>query len=151
MPNLRARELRWNMTNAERKLWWMLRRKQLAGFRFRRQATLGPYIADFFCAKAKLVVELDGATHTSDAQIVHDERRTRWIVTHGLRIVRFTNREVFEGADRVADAIYLAASAPFAALERGTFPHASRGEGKPRRATISAVSCAFLAYCPCIR
>jgi very-short-patch-repair endonuclease len=113
MPNLRARELRWNMTDAERKLWLILRRKQLAGFRFRRQATLGPYVADFLCAKTRLVVELDGASHTSDKQIAHDERRTRWMIAHGLRVVRFTNRELFENADRVADAIYLAASAPF--------------------------------------
>ena len=112
MPNIRARELRWNMTEAEQKLWQLLRRKQLAGFRFRRQATLGPYIADFFCAKARLVVELDGASHTSDKQIAHDERRTRWMIAHGLRVVRFTNREIFEDADRVADAIYLVASAP---------------------------------------
>jgi very-short-patch-repair endonuclease len=112
MPNIRARELRWNMTDAERRLWQLLRRKQLAGFRFRRQATLGPYIADFFCAKARLVVELDGASHTSDKQIAHDGRRTRWMIAHGLRVVRFTNREIFEDADRVADAIYLVASAP---------------------------------------
>ncbi len=112
MPNLRARELRRNMTEAEQKLWWLLRRKQLAGFRFRRQATLGPYIADFFCAKAKLVVELDGAPHTSDSQISHDDRRTRWMTANGLRVVRFTNREVFEDPDRIAAAIYLAASAP---------------------------------------
>jgi very-short-patch-repair endonuclease len=112
MPNLRARELRWNMTEPERKLWWLLRRKQLAGLRFRRQATLGPYIADFFCAKARLVVELDGASHTSDEQIAHDERRTRWLIKHGLRLVRFTNRELFEDPERIADAIYLAATAP---------------------------------------
>ena len=115
MPNLRARELRWNMTEAERKLWWILRRKQLAGFRFRRQAPIGPYVADFLCAKARLVVELDGVPHTKDGQIAHDERRTRWLVGHGLRVVRFTNREVFEDAERVADAIYLVASAPLPA------------------------------------
>jgi very-short-patch-repair endonuclease len=115
MPNLRARALRWNMTDAERKLWWTLRRKQLAGFRFRRQAPLGPYVADFLCAKARLVVELDGAPHTMDTQIAHDERRTRWLVEKGLRVIRFTNREVFEDTDRVADAIYLVASAPLPA------------------------------------
>ena len=113
MPNLRARELRWSMTEAERRLWQLLRRKQLAGFRFRRQATLGPYIADFFCSKARLVIELDGASHTSDKQIAHDERRTRWMISNGLRVVRFTNREIFEDADRIADAIYLMASPPF--------------------------------------
>jgi very-short-patch-repair endonuclease len=112
MPNLRTRELRWNMTEAERKLWRLLRRKQLAGFRFRRQATLGPSIADFFCPKARLVIELDGASHSADARIAHDEHRTRWLTRHGLRVVRFTNREVFENPDQAADAIYLAATAP---------------------------------------
>ena len=57
------------MTDAERKLWHLLRRKQLAGFRFRRQAPIGPYIADFFCPQTKLIIELDGAPHT-------DEERT---------------------------------------------------------------------------
>jgi very-short-patch-repair endonuclease len=100
------------MTEAERKLWWVLRRKQLAGFRFRRQAPLGPYIADFFCAKARLIVELDGAQHGTDEQIAHDERRTRWLEKRGFRVIRFSNSEVFKDEDRVADAIYLTASAP---------------------------------------
>ncbi len=112
LPNLRARELRWAMTEPERKLWWLLRRKQLAGLRFRRQAPLGPFIADFCCPKARLVVELDGASHTADEQIAHDERRTRWLAEHGLRVVRFTNRELFEAPARVADVIYRVATAP---------------------------------------
>ena len=112
MPNLRARQLRKTMTPAEQRLWRLLRHKRLAGLRFRRQAPLGPYIADFFCANAKLVVELDGASHTIDAQILRDEMRTRWMMRNGLRVVRFTNVEVFEDAERVADAIYIAATAP---------------------------------------
>jgi very-short-patch-repair endonuclease len=112
MARLRARELRWNMTQPERKLWWLLRRKRLPGFRFRRQAPLGPYIADFFCPKARLIVELDGASHTTDAQIDHDLRRTRWLEGRGFRVVRFTNRDVLERPDEVVDAIYLMASAP---------------------------------------
>ena len=112
MPNLRARTLRKNQTEAEKKLWWLLRRKQLAGFRFRRQVPLGVYIADFFCPKARLVVELDGAPHGYDLQIEHDRRRTDWMLARGIRVVRFANREVFEDPDRVMDAIYLVASAP---------------------------------------
>src|SRR5258706_89021 len=60
MPNTRARTLRWDMTDDERRLWALLRRKQLAGYRFRRQHPMGAYIADFFCPNAKLIVELDG-------------------------------------------------------------------------------------------
>ena len=56
----RARELRWSMTDAERRLWALLRRKKLAGYRFRRQAPVGPYIADFFCPAARLIIEVDG-------------------------------------------------------------------------------------------
>ena len=66
MPNLHARELRWNMTEAERKLWLLRGCKRLSGFRFRRQTTVGPYIADFFCRKARLIVELDGVPHTEE-------------------------------------------------------------------------------------
>ena len=75
MPNLRARELRWNMTDGERKLWSLLRRKKLSGFRFRRQATIGPYIADFFCPKARLIVELDGEPHSDEARMRRDAAR----------------------------------------------------------------------------
>ena len=115
------------MTEPERKLWWLLRRKQLVGLRFRRQAPLGPFIADFFYPKARLVVELDGASHTSDKQIADDARRTRWLTRHGLRVVRFTNRELFEDPDRVADAIYLAATPPSVAhFVRATFPQGGR-------------------------
>ncbi len=60
MPNLHARHLRRNMTDDERALWTMLRRKNFAGFRFRRQHPIGSYIADFFYPSAKLIVELDG-------------------------------------------------------------------------------------------
>ncbi|MGD0867536.1 MAG: DUF559 domain-containing protein [Rhizomicrobium sp.] len=112
MSIARARELRQNMTAAERRLWWMLRRKQLAGLRFRRQAPLGPYYADFFCPKAGLVVELDGPSHTSDRQIAHDEKRERWFESRGIRVLRISNREFFERPDDVADAIYRAATAP---------------------------------------
>jgi very-short-patch-repair endonuclease len=106
LPNLRARELRWNMTEAERKLWRLLRCKRLAGFRFRRQATLGPYIADFFCPKARPIVELDGSQHAEDEQVVHDEISTRWLNAHGCRVVRFWNVDVFKRPNDVVDVIY---------------------------------------------
>jgi very-short-patch-repair endonuclease len=110
VPNLRARELRWNMTEAERKLWLLLRRKQLSGYRFRRQATLGPFIADFFCPKAKLVVELDGSPHADDERQFRDQERTKWLEAHGCRVIRFWNADVFKRPDDVVDVIYRAAS-----------------------------------------
>jgi very-short-patch-repair endonuclease len=106
VPHLRARELRWNMTDAERVLWSLLRRKQLAGYRFRRQATLDPYIADFFCPKARVIVELDGSDHGRDDQRLRDEMRTRYLERNGCHVVRFWNRDVFMRPDEVVDAIH---------------------------------------------
>src|SRR6185436_20076549 len=70
----------------ERKLWWLLRRKQLSGFRFRRQATIGPYIADFFSPQAKLIIEVDGVRHTDEERIYRDRDRMRWLETRGYRV-----------------------------------------------------------------
>jgi very-short-patch-repair endonuclease len=94
------------MTEGERKMWLLLRCKRLAGFRFRRQATIGPSIADFICPKAKLVIELDGEPHSHDDQIHRDEIRTRWLEAHGCRVIRFWNIDVFKRPNDVAEAIY---------------------------------------------
>jgi very-short-patch-repair endonuclease len=67
MPITRSRQLRRDMRDDERRLWALLRRKQLAGCRFRRQQPMGIYIANFFCPNAKLIVELDGGQHSEDA------------------------------------------------------------------------------------
>ena len=96
------------MTEGERKLWSLLRRKQLAGFRFRRQAPIGPYIADFFCAQAKLIIELDGAPHTEEEQALRDIARTAWLETHGCRVMRIWNVDVFNRPTEVTEAIYQA-------------------------------------------
>ena len=96
------------MTEGERKLWWLLRRKQLAGFRFRRQAPIGPYIADFFCPEAKLIVELDGAPHADEEQAHRDAARTRWLEAHGSRVIRIWNADLFNRPVEVTEAIYQA-------------------------------------------
>jgi len=100
------------MTEGERKLWWLLRRNQLAGFRFRRQAPVGPFIADFFCPEAKLIIELDGAPHTEDEQTYRDAARTRWLEAHGCRVIRFWNTDVFRRPSEVTEAIYQALTHP---------------------------------------
>src|SRR4051794_17937758 len=87
----RAKELRSQMTEAECKLWTRLRGKKMAGLRFRRQETIGPYIADFYCSAAKLVVELDGGQHGNDETIAYDAARTRWLNDEGFRVLRFSN------------------------------------------------------------
>ncbi len=112
MANEFARHLRKNPTDAEHRLWRLLRHKRLAGFRFRRQQPIGPYIADFFCAPAKLIVELDGGQHYSMLRMKHDKMRTRWLGARGYRVVRFSNADLLKTPDAVTEAIWLALAAP---------------------------------------
>ena len=108
MTKAQARHLRRTMTEGERKLWQLLRRKQLAGFRFRRQAPIGPYIADFFCPQAKLIIELDGAPHTDEERIYRDIARSSWLEANGCRVIRFWNIDVLQHPTEVTEAIYQA-------------------------------------------
>ncbi|MEC9432191.1 MAG: endonuclease domain-containing protein, partial [Pseudomonadota bacterium] len=103
----RARALRRDATPAERRLWRELRRAGL-GARFRRQAPLGPYIADFLCLSARLVVELDGGQHNDLAARARDAARDRFMQERGFRVLRFWNAEVFGNLDGVLEAIRLA-------------------------------------------
>ena len=104
----RAHELRASATDSERKLWSLLRRKQMAGLRFRRQQTIGPYIVDFYCSAAKLIVELDGDQHGVDGNLHYDEARTRWLTANGCRVLRFSNAELLQGPQSVLDGIWRA-------------------------------------------
>ncbi len=89
----RARELRREMTPAERILWQRLRNGQIDGAQFRRQHAIGKYIVDFFCAKSKLVIEVDGDVHAD--QVEYDAQRTRWLNEQKhYRVLRFRNDEV---------------------------------------------------------
>jgi very-short-patch-repair endonuclease len=81
-----ARRLRQRMTDAERKLWAALRNRQLAGFKFRRQHPLGPYVLDFFDEMHKLVIEIDGGQHADRAK--QDKQRTAWLEREGCRVLR---------------------------------------------------------------
>jgi very-short-patch-repair endonuclease len=103
MANERARRLRRNPTEAETRLWSVLRKRGLAGARFRRQVPLGRYIVDFLCLDARLVVEIDGGQHATEAE--RDAERTRWLESQGFRVLRFWNNEVLENLDGVADGI----------------------------------------------
>ena len=104
----RGKCLRTSMTPPERRLWYRLNNRQQGGIKFRRQAPLGPYIADFLSHDAKLVVELDGETHADPAEAARDERRTRFFQERGFRVIRFFNREVGEDLDHVVERIRLA-------------------------------------------
>jgi very-short-patch-repair endonuclease len=102
-----ARRLRRDATSAEKLLWRALRGKQLEGFRFRRQVPLAGYVADFACHEARLVVEIDGATHSTDAERTHDARRPSALEAAGYVVLRFCNFDVYEQIDSVVDAILL--------------------------------------------
>ena len=120
-----ARDLRKNMTDAEQLLWYCLRRKQLGGFRFRRQHPFDRYVLDFYCCEAKLAVELDGGQHNRSDIQVQDEERTSYLNSHGIRVVRFWNNEIFSNPEGVLRAIY-------DVLQQGPCPGCvPLGEGTP--------------------
>ena len=101
----RARELRRRMTPPEARLWVCLRGKRLAGLKFRRQHPIGPYVLDFYCAVAKLAVEVDGRSHEHPERIAHDARRTAWLREQGVRVVRLAAEDVRVHLDGVVDFI----------------------------------------------
>ncbi|MEZ5894474.1 MAG: DUF559 domain-containing protein [Parvularculaceae bacterium] len=108
-PHPNARALRQNMPEAERLLWHYIGRKQLGGFRFRRQHTIGPYIVDFACVEAALIIELDGAQHGGENAIVRDRVRDNFLQEESFEVLRFWNNEVFTNMDGVLATILDAA------------------------------------------
>ncbi len=103
MASPMARRLRQAPTDAERKLWSLLRRKQLDGVRFRRQQPIGPYVVDFYCSSCRLVIEVDGGQH--DTNRAADEKRTAWLAMRGYRVLRFWNNEVLTNLDGVFEVL----------------------------------------------
>jgi len=93
------------MTNAEHALWRILRNRQFAGVKFRRQVSVGPYIADFVCYDARLVIEADGGQHNGSKA---DNLRDAWFTANGFRVLRFWNNEILKNAEGVAAAIAMA-------------------------------------------
>jgi len=102
MSNERARALRRTMTDAERRLWYLLRDRRLEGYKIRRQYPCGPFILDFACIKHRLAVEADGGQHADNTS---DERRTRWLQLRGWRVLRFWNNDIFLHGKGVRDEI----------------------------------------------
>ena len=98
-----AKDLRRRMTNAEVILWSRLR--YWPGIRFRRQHPIGSYVADFACIAAKLVIEIDGNTHGSDTEQKHDAVRDGYMRKLGWRMLRLTNRDVYDRLDDILDVI----------------------------------------------
>lgn len=104
---VRAREMRRALTPPEARLWTALKSQQM-GVRFRRQHPVGPYILDFYCASAKLAVEVDGMIHSDPDQAAHDSRRTRWLAGKGIRVVRIEAVRVKDDLAAVIDFLHLA-------------------------------------------
>jgi very-short-patch-repair endonuclease len=118
----RAREMRNNPTEPEKRLWWKLSNRQLGGFKFRRQEVIGRAIADFFCPSASLIVEVDGDTHADPAR---DCRRDAYLGSFGYSVLHVTNPDVMRNIDGVLFVIQQA-------LEMGDMPHPNpspEGEG----------------------
>jgi very-short-patch-repair endonuclease len=104
-----ARNLRREMTSAEKHLWKRLRNRNTAGLKFRRQQVIEGFIADFYCEAAKLVIEVDGDIHLDEDQHVYDEHRTRVFGLRGIVEIRFSNEEVLNRTGRVISRIQEAA------------------------------------------
>lgn len=99
----RARALRAKGTKSERYLWKLLRSRQFEGMKFRRQHPIGPYIADFYCADAKLVIELDGVSH--DGRGEYDDQRRAYLEQSGLRVIKMRDDELFADSPSLATEI----------------------------------------------
>jgi len=104
----RAYLMRQNPTAAENRLWQHLRRRQINGYRFRRQHPIGRFIVDFYCAKAKLAIEVDGPVHNEPGHKEYDQERQAYLESLGLRVLRITNEEVLNGLDAVLNEIRVA-------------------------------------------
>ncbi len=101
----RAKELRRKLTLPEVILWTALRGRRLGGARFRRQHPIGPYILDFYCAEARLAVEIDGRIHEHPDQIAHDRRRTAWLNRREIEVCRIAARDVLGNLEGVLHSI----------------------------------------------
>jgi len=99
-----ARMLRRNSTDAEQLLWYHLRAHRMAGYKFKRQVIIGPYIVDFVCFEARLVIEADGGQHVEQA--VDDKRRTALLESKGFRVIRFWNHDILQNIDSVLEDIH---------------------------------------------
>ena len=132
----RAKELRRDMTDAERVLWFRLRAGRL-GVHFRRQAPIGPYIADFVAFERRLVVEVDGGQHAEPGQAVHDRQRTAFLVGEGFRVLRFWNNAVLGNLEGVLETISAALNnAPLVRRPLSPGPSPTRGEGSGKEAAV---------------
>lgn len=133
------------MTDAERRLWYRLRAHRFQGLKFKRQVPIGPYVADFACLRAKVVIEVDGAQHNENQK---DKARDQFLSEQGFRVLRFWNNDVLRSTDEILEIIStalqlakqapspgsarrsIAALTPSAVRRRASPPSPRWGEGK---------------------
>ena len=99
----KGRQLRKDSTDAERRMWALLRNRQFADRKFRRQVPIGPYVIDFVCLENRLIVELDGGHHMTREG--YDSERTKWLTCQGFRVIRFWNNQVLNEPVSVQEAL----------------------------------------------
>jgi very-short-patch-repair endonuclease len=134
----RARELRRNMTEAERRLWSAVRYGRIQGFKFRRQQPIGHYIVDFFCPQAKLIIEIDGSHHEDEEQAWYDYHRTKFLESKSYLVLRFRNgfvlKHPFETIDIISQALARPPIRPAVSAGAATSVHLPPrgGKGKQR-------------------
>jgi very-short-patch-repair endonuclease len=127
-----ARRLRSTQTDAERRLWSVLRANRLAGWKFKRQEQIGDYIVDFVCFKARLIVEADGSQH---AESTTDATRDAYMDGEGFRVLRFWNNDILGNTDGIATVILTALETPL------PNPSPARGEGLHDGAFLQQPQC----------
>jgi len=130
-----ARKLRANMTGAERKLWSKLRGAQLDGHSFRRQHPIGSYVVDFWCADARLVVEVDGGQHGFGTNVRQDAMRTQMLEGQGIKVIRFWNNDVLQNISGVWDVIAQEICERVLSTPTPTLPLSGGGSAAPGKDT----------------
>jgi very-short-patch-repair endonuclease len=133
----RARAFRRQLTPPEARLWIRLKGNRLDGLGFRKQHPIGPYILDFYCAAAKLAVEVDGASHETDERAAHDARRTAWLAGKRVRVIRIAARAVRDELDGVLDFIRSEAKGRIRTLSPRRRPLRHGAEEAPRHLPIA--------------
>jgi very-short-patch-repair endonuclease len=101
----RRKALRRNMPEAEIILWSKLKGKQIYGYKFRRQYSVGTYVVDFYCPKLKLAIEVDGISHLQPGSETRDNERQKYIETYGIRFLRYINTDIYENLEGVIEQI----------------------------------------------
>ena len=118
----KAKSLRSNQTEAERKLWYYLRANRFMGLKFKRQKPIGNYIVDFICMEHQLIIEVDGGQHAD--QMTYDQKRDAWLSHQGYTVLRFWNNDVMQQTDGVLEQIRL----KIGTLSPNPSPARGRGE-----------------------